>query len=327
MPLRLKHKQAFDLLDDWSSAYLEGVGNVSVKFSSREHMGAGSSKHNMDGSYQIKVGIAPLSNSFFVRNNIMADSDFVRIGVTMFHELAHYSQNADSDTSKEILISDLSKYRNRQYYKDNWHIMPHEVDAEYTGIMSMWSHLKNISPDIADRLMLDRLANRTESSKSKYVFQRPEDGFQSKEQADSLFEDAYNNSLAAKRVLSGQFLRSSDEIAQMLTDGDGIIRMDYYPFYYQMQKAETGQEMDLKMASLVSYIHPELQAMYPSLDFKELEPEVVFGIPVPEIREEILWRIIPSGDGLFSDTVEQDNIQDFTEAVAAIPVNGMGLEQ
>lgn len=251
---------------------------------------------------------------FFTRNNMMTDSDFVKIGVTMFHELAHYSQNVDSDVPKEILFSDLSKYRNRQYYKDKWHRMPHEVDAE-------------ISSDTADMLMLDRLSDRTKPGKTKYMPQKPNDGFQSKEQADSLFETAYNNSLTIKRVLSDEFLRSSDEIAQMLTDGDGIIRMEYYPFYYQTQKAGTGREMDLKMASLISCIHPELQALYPSLDFKELKPEHIFGMSMPETKEEILDRIILSDDRLFSDTVEQDDIQDFTKAVATIPMDGAWLEQ
>lgn len=56
-------------------------------------------------------------------------------------------------------------------------------------------------------------------------------------------------------------------------------------------KSKTGAEFDRKVASLVAYIHPELQELYPSLDFKKLDPEIVFGMPMPESPKEIMDRI------------------------------------
>lgn len=45
------------------------------------------------------------------------------------------------------------------------------------------------------------------------------------------------------------------------------------------------------MASLVIHLHPELQKSYPRLDFTELNPACVFGIPMPETTEESRRRL------------------------------------
>ena len=51
--------------------------------------------------------------------------------------------------------------------------------------------------------------------------------------------------------------------------------------------------MDRMMASLVFYLHPELYELYPQIDPKEMEPRVVFGMDIPETREQLWERITP----------------------------------
>ncbi len=320
MSLNLKSNQTFKLYNDWSSEYLEHTDDtIHISFSDSFSIGSGSTKHNINNnSYQIQIGIAPISLSIFKRRQMINDLDFIRIGVTMFHEFAHYDQNSSNNTSKEILISDLSKYKNVSYYEQNWSKFPHEIDAEYTGVMSMWEHLKDIYPDNADILILEYITYR--ATKTDYIFKIPEEGLQSKDQVEMLFEKAYDDSLITSRKLSVEFFRSYDEIAQLFTNNACVLRSEYYPFYRQIQIAKTGQETDLKMASLVSYIHPELQKVYPLLDFSKLNPSSIFGISIPETRKDILDRIEILSDDI-SDIMLTDDIHNFTKAVAKIPIS------
>lgn len=323
MSIDLQNEQAFRLLNTWANKNNEN--KIPIEFSKEIGIGNGNSKFSNRKLQCIEIGIYPLTGSISDRDKIMKDSDFVTIGITMFHEIAHYDQKLSLNISKEILISELSKFGNSQYYHDNWHKLAHEIDAEYTGIITMWEHLDSIYPDDADIFMLDRLADRTMPDKTPYIIQKPENGFQSKEQIEELFEKAYDESLISKRELTPKFLRSGDEIAQLFTYNGSGIRIEYYPFYHQLQTAR-GLDADTKMASLVTYIHPELQNEYPELNFAEFDPLLVFGIPMPETREEILNRIeLQFDDKMLSK--DSDNSQDFADAVANIPVSNNPLEQ
>ena len=73
------------------------------------------------------------------------------------------------------------------------------------------------------------------------------------------------------------------------------------------------------MASLVAYLHPELQDLYENLDFKDLDPEHIFGLKMPETREEIIKRVNTSK---MDSVINED---DFTKAVESIPMDEVGL--
>lgn len=160
-------------------------------------------------------------------------------------------------------------------------------------------------------MMEDYLRYRAENT--KYMIKLPENGSVSKDQVEEMFEKAYDRSLADRRIIPGSFLRSGDETAQMFTFKDGTLKREYEPFYRQLQTAGSGQEMDTKMASLVSYLHPDLQSLYPGLDFNKIRPESVFGMPMPESREDIMARIDSSLTSSMSfGSISND---EFTQAV------------
>lgn len=183
--------------------------------------------------------------------------------------------------------------------------LPHEIDAEYTGVMAMWDKLSELYPNKADRLMLEHLMDR--AANTVYMIDLPEEGFQSQEQVETLFEQAYDN---AFRELPPGFLRSEDETARMLTTEDRVLRPEYAPIYNRLTAA--GDQMDEMMASLVSYIHPELQDTYSDIDFDELDPSHIFKIPMPETSEEIRDRL--NMDDSFTRAVESLETKD------AVPV-------
>lgn len=59
------------------------------------------------------------------------------------------------------------------------------------------------------------------------------------------------------------------------------------------------------MTSLVAYIHPTRKNVYPELNFDELDPEALFGTPMPETSEEIGNRIILQTESDLFCSIEQ----------------------
>lgn len=294
--LRMTSGKAVGKLREWANQYMINHSNIiKIVFDERDFLGNGATHYNNNIAEGISIGIFPLSLSFPERYHSITDNEFVLLGTTMFHEFGHYNHIVTNDTSKEILMSDLSKCYNDEYYHAEHHRLPHEIDAEYNGIMSMWSALENEWPGLADQLMFDYLNYRTESSdrvKKLYMIERPECGFQSKQQVKDLFEDAYEKSLTEKRRLPNGFIGYKGDTSRLLATDDGRgLRVEYAPVYLKLSKAETGIDTDQMMASLISYIHPELRNRYTRLDFEGLEPDRVFHLQMPETIEDVWARL------------------------------------
>lgn len=293
--LKLNTTAAMRKITGWKLDYPNNEF-VNLKFTDAEILGNGRTRYfECSDSVDMYIGIAPLSTSFFNRRIPINDLDFVIMGTTFFHEMAHYQGHVSNNTDDNIMFPDLSTQHNNNYYHAVHHLLPHEIDAEYSGVMSMWNALESEYPDTADKLMFDYLDYRTASSdrtKKLYMIERPEGGFSSKQQVKDLFNEAYEKSLTDKRYLPDELLGYSDDISKLITTDDRRgIRIEYVPIYLTLSKAESGSDLDLKIASLVSYIHPELQNIYRGIDFNELEPIKVFGLPIPETTDEVRLRL------------------------------------
>lgn len=292
--LKLSVKSAVKMLQKWKSEYVSA--DIDLQFSDQYKICSGKTEYtDIHNTPTVIVGMYPLPMSFPSTYLPIKDSDFVRIGVTTFHELTHCKRSLSDNTPKEIQISDLSKCYNKEYYYAEHHKLPHEIDAEYSGVMSMWSLLERDWPDAADRLMFDYLDDRTEKSVQRrklYMIEKPECGFQSKQQVKDLFNEAYEKSLTEKRSLPDRFISYDGDTSRVLATDNGYgVRAEYVSCYSKLYRAETGADTDRMMASLVSYVHPELQDMYPGLDFEELEPGKVFGRSMPETVDEVRIRL------------------------------------
>lgn len=313
--------KGFDQIKLWLKPYVQNKP-LKIKFSDRLDMGRGSEKPNRSTEKrQLTIGCMPHSTSVFSRSVAMSDYDFIKISITAFHELAHFDQETSDDTSKEILTSLLSKCYNWKYYRANWEKFPHEINAEYKGVMTVWNRLRDLCEErfqgedakekgrqMADQLMLDYLTNKAENF--VYIFKVPEDGLQSKEQVEALFEEAYDKSLNEKRDLPQNFKTIEGDVAKLFKPDDKGKYLDYNLFYMQLMNAQTGRELDLKMASLVSYLHPELQDAS-KLDFEELNPKLIFGISMPETSDELKSR-------LKLKTYDVNETNSFSDSVAYI---------
>lgn len=290
-------RQMTKLFDAWSEPYLNN--EITLKYDPTVEIGFGSTNSEQQ---EIIVGIKPFGNGPISSFRQIPDKYFVKAGIVLFHELTHHIQNTDK-ASKDIQMSMLSKHGNSDYYYHNHQSLLHEIDAEYTGIMTMWGRLSEIYPNKADRLMLDHLTDRV--TNTVYMIDPPKEGFTSRKQVETLFEQAYDN---AFRELPPGFLRSDDETARMLTTEDRVLRPEYAAIYNKLTAPPSGEAMDKMMSSLVSYIHPELQETYPDIDFDKLEPSHIFKVQMPETSEEIRDRL--DLDDSFTKAVESLETKD-----------------
>ena len=216
---------AIEKLKQWSAEYMSDcVHNINIVYDKDRPLCTGTTQYDDNGiPVNVNIGIAPLTTAFPARYRSITDSDFVKMGVITFHELTHCEMSLSNSTPKEILISDLSKCYNEDYYYAVHHKLPHEIDAEYNGVMTMWSILENEWADAADRLMFDYLDYRTEkfgNIRKLYMIERPEEGFQSKQQVKDLFDEAYEKSLTEKRSLPAGFLTYKGDTSRILATDD-----------------------------------------------------------------------------------------------------------
>lgn len=293
-----KTYQAVNILKAWSKAF--DVANVSVSFSSELKLNNGLDIRDPNGRQHIIIGMGPLSNKGLKHFDPIKDSEFIAMGVTMFHELSHIIQLENDKTAEEIKLSMLSTHNNDTYYRSNWHEMPHEIDAEHSGIMIMWNQLDILSHKNADNLMISHLERK--SKDTIYPIKYPDGGFISRQQVSQLFEDAYDQSLTKSRNIPDGYLRSDDEVAIMLSD-NGILKPEYMKIFNDLVISCS----DRKMASLTSYIHPELQPLYAGIDFAGIHPRFIYDIEMIERPEDIINKIEENNFTKSVNNITKDN--------------------
>ena len=298
-------KEVLGIMDDIAEDYRQqNDTDFIIDYSKNTSVGfGGQAPPDRNKRIVITIGIGPYSDSSVLKEQRVTDLDIITMLVTEVHELTHLERETSLDTDEAIMTSSLSKWMNKELYLYNWPKMPHEIDAEYNAVMNTWSIAEELWGDKADALMFKYLEYRAKNT--DYMIGMQEYGFQTKEQVDALFNDAYQKAVEgpmndghgrAMRELPPGYLDKRDELSRMFAEYDetgrkAIIRYKYIPFRDGLLKSKTGAEFDRKVASLVAYIHPELQELYPSLDFKKLNPEIVFGVPMPESPKEIMDRI------------------------------------
>lgn len=301
--LNITHRNALRLLINWSKNIENNDKNVNCIFDKRYPIGFGCTHRQLtENNQQLIIGIKSIKTIFPLNNQILDDETFIRIGVTLFHEIAHYDQYINPSTNKEIIISDISKYGNLTYYQHSWAELPHEIDAEYNGIMSMWDALTDIYPDKATQCMLQFLNERTKQD--NYIITHPKNGFQSKKQVDNAFQSAYDNSLSQPRKPQYSFQRYDDEIVKLLVT-DWLVRPEYQDHFKLLVGPISGEKKDRLMASLVLYLHPEIKNIYTQIYINQLTPESEFHLPMPENREDAQKRVLTINEAIdFARNIE-----------------------
>lgn len=165
--LNLNGKTAFLLLSNWINKIERIEKDLEIQIDDNYSSGEGKTiVDKSNSSYQIIIG-CDISNRFPLKYLFINDRDFIKTGVTLFHEINHYQEHIKEHT-KECLLSELSKYKNRNYYRKSWHELPHEIHAEYNGVMTMWDVMEDkFTSEQTDYCMLDYI--NTKANQTRYM--------------------------------------------------------------------------------------------------------------------------------------------------------------
>lgn len=291
--LNLTNKKGLYLINSWITDIKESEKQVDISLTNKYAPGEGQTLIDIsNNTSHIRIG-SNMQKIFPLNRLPIDDRDFVKIGVTLFHEVNHYQQHTKEYT-EECLLSELSKYKNDSYYKESWHELPHEIHAEYSGVMTMWKVMtEEFTPEQADDCVLDYI--NTKASQTKYMIPPISGSYQSKKEVEHAFEQAYEKSLTEKRTFQPNFLRYEDEVSRLFTD-NGILKAEYHKHYQTLISNIPGDQKDRLLSSTVVHLHPELQREYPSLDFRHLSMEETFQLPSLETSLESRQRIIQTQD-------------------------------
>ena len=288
----------------------QGRVHIDVMFDRGMKVGDGFFEPRADGRHRLIMGIWPYSISD--NTTILTNRDILKLDMTAEHELIHHTQYMYDDRLKDDIICEISKCHNIRYYRNNWSRMPHEIDAEFRSTMITIDDMRETYPKIIDErihmtegeaMVLARLTERARNG--NYILDPPKEPFSSKMQVRLLFRIAEKNRPNERKGLPLEFLHSNDEVAQMLVDENKIVRPEYIPIYQQLAHEPSGKMMDKKMAALVLHLHPELYERYPQVGPKEMKSSVLFGIDMPETKDEVWNRIVPCNEtDIFACSVE-----------------------
>lgn len=273
------------LLSKWvNQLHIKYGTSVEIRLNSTDPVGTGRTIIDFaTDTRQIVIGTNDICQAFPTNLVPTNGMNLVRAGIVLFHEAAHYERHANSSTRSEILISELSKYGNPNYYAQSWSELPHEIDAEFTGVVSMWNALESEFPDKADACML-RFVNWW-AANTDYMIRTVPGGYASRAQVEDAFDRAYETSLCEPRRFQPGFLRYEDEVSRLLTN-ESVLRFEYREHYKKLVGNVPGAQKDQMMASLVLHLHPELGDAYPKRIVKALNAETAFGFPLPESPDE-----------------------------------------
>lgn len=320
----MRNEYVFTQLTKWANKVLKQDENKDwpciLKFAKNRLPGKGALGYNKKtNTYELSLGVGDLTEHSILKTLFISQKDFVKMDVALFHELAHYDQHTKNDTAQTSVISLIATSNNDDYYDAYRFQFPHEIEAEYSGIASMHKHLKTIfSPEKADALIFAYLDYRTKET--QYMISPKEGGFHSMEEVEEAFDTAYKLSLITERKLPDGYLNSSDDVPRLITISDGVMDRNYVPFHSQLLCVKTGEETDLKMASLESHARPELQDAISAMNMDELSPIRIFGIEPPALTNSKKKRLNTGAE----DWQEQ-NIKDFTSAVKSLDQNSNDL--
>lgn len=143
--LNMNMVQAVKRLDRWASHAQRRKQEFEVHFDKELGLGQGVSLISPIGSmHEIYIGIGDLPTKFPMNYKPLSDDSFIRLGIVLFHEITHCHQRMSEKL--EITASEISTYKNPNYYMNSWPELPHEINAEFTGVMSMWNVLDEEFP-------------------------------------------------------------------------------------------------------------------------------------------------------------------------------------
>lgn len=302
----------------------------SWKFDSRSPVSQGSADDGAKSSSRdVIVGSCGVDKGFFGRFIEVDEAVFVCFLVSARHELRHfdvYEMIRRGSCPDELLWAHAAKQGSRSYYLFNRTCFATEIDAEYRGVMGAYDDLVGlIDEECATELICDYVNAQCEKS-SYYVDLSHGGRFETIDQIEDAFFDAYELSTSLdsvvrdahgvpdvskryKQVRTGWF--DDAAIAPLVSHG-GIMRPECKPVFDAIWDAGNGVK-DRMMASLAVRAMPELAAFYGSAACDDLSLQKVFVRDVANIVDRMFSTekrdCRTPIEGVFFDDVTDDELQ------------------
>lgn len=278
--LELRQNAAIKRLKNFSNS-LQTKNNRAIEVILTKNMsiGEGNTRNFDSNKSHIRVGINNLFESSILHTSHVDDLAFTRTVITLYHEYGHYLQNYGTNKHIPSMISEVSVVHNITYYKHAWKELPHEINAEKTGINLAWTTLEKAFPGKSNKCMLEYVNFRAENT--SYMIPAKQGGYQSYEEIMDAFETAMDKSLTRPRIPQGRFLRYNDESIRLLTQGyDNYLRSPNAYHAGKLIDTMPGEKKDRMLAALVIQVHPDILNERPPLKSENLTVKHEFGRPL-----------------------------------------------
>lgn len=279
--LNLSESKAVKLLKRFAEDCFDEY-NIGFEFNDKISIGNGLT-HSIDDQQYVIIGCADLSYEKKVN-----DLNFIITGVSIFHESRHCEQNEGFESEKHIITNIISTIGNDEYYLNGWKQMPYEIDAEYNGVMKMWTAVREAFPDQVDLQMLNYINFRT--NETAYFIRPVAGGYKSKGQVITAFEQAYNDSIFCKRDPQSRISSYNDEFVKLF-EADRGWSSPYYKYFDKFLDASSGSQQDRMLTATVIHLHPDMSDLSKALIGENITFESEFGEPFPETSEQSRKRL------------------------------------
>lgn len=243
-----------------------------------------------DDKKYIKINISNLRPR---ENKYVSAEDFFSIVECIFHENRHmenalknYKNIIDNKNISDInefyiSLSRLLMTNNENYYDKNYLCMPHEIDAEYYGILNAYDYLIDnpyikVSREDCEKLVVNYVNGFfKDGHKYAYYIKLPDnkEQFTSMAEIKRAFETAFEMSKHQDRHMD---LNWDDEAMRFLKN------YSFNQIYDDMihdnePQIGKGFRTDIKITSIALTIHPKLKDRFSRLDGFDLSFKNIFG--------------------------------------------------
>ena len=182
-----------------------------------------------------------------------------------------------------IALSYMAQQGNYGYYSYNYYNNPYEIDAEYNGLKGAHDYLSTyFGKSNSEKMLIDYANRKNENRNSYFVKPKEKKYFQSYDEILKSLKDLFHES---KKIGNRDYKDNQESI-----NDEALSFIKSYAsdeLVVSLYSSQNSIEYDKKIASIVSYIHPDYKKQISVLNDIDLSFEAVFKTNVIFKEQEI----------------------------------------
>lgn len=211
--------------------------------------------------------------------------------VNIFHEMRHLENKFNGfigcchkkEDDVYIALSYMAQQGNIGYYSCNYYNNPYEIDAEYNGLKEAHNYLSiYFGKSNSEKMLVDYVNHKNEDKNSYFVEPKGKKYFQS---YDEILKSLKNLFQESKRIGNRDYRDNQESI-----NDEALSFIKSYAsdeVVVSLHSSQNSIEYDKKIASIVSYIHPDYKKQIPVLNDVDLSFKSVFKTNIIFKEQEI----------------------------------------